>query len=373
MEGYEVNDRAVSLFDQYDVEVKATRKIRGAIIAQTDRGEIALLEYLGSKSHLRFEYAFLEALRKKCDDALDVILVGKDGQLSYTDYEGKRYIAKRHVEGKDVSVFEKEDRILAAECLADYHKKMRGLTLSNLEPITRMVSLATEEEQETLSEQVVVSFEDVDPYEGKPFADDLQGEFLRRTKELIRVRNYIRRLSKKGEFEGRFLQVFDNYLKQANLAMSVLENDCVKRLGMLQQKEKMYVHGDCTQHNILLKKREGRLVCFEHVGAHLQVKDLYLLLRKVLEKNDWDFEIGQSMLSSYQKRLPLSEDELLYLTARFIYPEKFWKVANGYQNTRKSFPVRRQLEKLLSLEEKEPSRQRFLHKWVETYSFRMLY
>ena len=72
------------------------------------------------------------------------------------------------------------------------------------------------------------------------------------------------------------------------------------------------------------------------------------------------------MLSAYETVLPLQKEEKIYLYARFLYPEKFWKIANGYLNRRKSVPARRQQEKLASFELKEEKRHLFLNKWLET-------
>lgn len=47
MEGKSVNDRAVTLFEKYDLEIEKTRKGRGMLIATTPHGEIALTEYAG--------------------------------------------------------------------------------------------------------------------------------------------------------------------------------------------------------------------------------------------------------------------------------------------------------------------------------------
>lgn len=44
-----MNDRAVSVFEQYDLKIEQTRKVRGAIVAMTDIGPLALWEYAGKQ------------------------------------------------------------------------------------------------------------------------------------------------------------------------------------------------------------------------------------------------------------------------------------------------------------------------------------
>ena len=84
-----------------------------------------------------------------------------------------------------------------------------------------------------------------------------------------------------------------------------------------------------------------------------------------MEKNGWKIRVGDGMLNAYSAILPLTQEEMAYLKVRLIYPEKFWKVANGYLNRRKSLPPHRQKEKLVTFEQREEERQLFLNKWLE--------
>ena len=124
----------------------------------------------------------------------------------------------------------------------------------------------------------------------------------------------------------------------------------------------MFCHGDCNQHNILIQ--EGNIVVthFEKCCKDIQVRDLYLFLRKILEKNEWSYDFGMKVLDAYLSKKELDKDEKRYLFARLLYPERFWKIANAYLNKRKSLPPRRQSEKLQALKEIELARREFLNK-----------
>ena len=60
-----MNDRAVSLFEKYDFNIEKTKKGRGAIIAETDRGPVALVEYSGPQDHLLLEEILLQQKTKQ--------------------------------------------------------------------------------------------------------------------------------------------------------------------------------------------------------------------------------------------------------------------------------------------------------------------
>ncbi len=345
-----MNDRAVSLFEHYDLTIEKTRKGRGAIIAETDKGCVALVEYNGPLDHLAMEEALLRSIAEKYEEPLDLIFRTTEERLFCSDYEGKKYIVKKFVEGQECSVAEEASCVRASKALARLHKAMRGLTFS-------VFPIITEDEDSPELPDFSDLFE-------KP--DDLLEDFDRRTAELVRTRNYIRKSPRKEEFELAFLRSYDRYLEQSAMAYSFLDSECMRLLKEKQLREKMIVHGDCTHHNVLFNGNGVSFINFEKIGAHLQMKDVYLFMRKILEKNNWSYELGIKMLEAYEKELALEKAEKNYLYARFLYPEKFWKIANGYLNRRKSVPARRQQEKLQAFEEKEEKRQLFLNKWLET-------
>lgn len=330
-----MNDRAVSLFEKYDLTIEKTRKGRGAIIAETEKGIVELVEYNGPTENLLMEERMLQCVANRFQQPLDLILKTAEGELFCTDYEGKKYIVKRYVDGQECSVTDEASCVEAAAALARLHIAMRN----------------------------------PDRSEGEEFGgkrDNLLEDFERRTAELIRTRNYIRKSPRKEEFELMFLRLCDRYLEQSALAASFLDKECLDALGKKQEAERMMVHGDCTHHNVLFTGQGVTFINFEKMGEHLQAKDVYLFMRKILEKNDWSYELGIKMMTAYEEELKLEKPEKIYLYARFLYPEKFWKIANGYLNRRKSVPARRQQEKLEAFEQKEEKRQLFLNKWLET-------
>ena len=330
-----MNDRAVSLFEKYGITPEKTRKGRGSIIVQTQAGQLMLTEYSGPTQQLQMEYELLKALGDIYDRPLDKIHKTLEDDAFYcVDYEGKKYILKDYVEGREMGVCDPLDVRRAADGLARLHLALRRVRFPAKDALCRQ-------------------------------ADKLIDDFERRSAELLRARNYMRKLPRRDDFELAFLENYDLFWEQTLLVRRFLDEDCLQRLEQQQLKEQMLVHGDCNQHNILVQADGVAIINFERAGAHLQVKDLYLFMRKILEKNDWSFEVGENILSAYQTVLPLTREERIYLYTRFLYPEKFWKVANGYLNRRKALPARRQQEKLLAALEKEEKRQLFLARWVE--------
>ena len=89
-------------------------------------------------------------------------------------------------------------------------------------------------------------------------------------------------------------------------------------------------HGDYTYHNVVNCGKYTATVNFEKCHMGIQVEDLYMFLRKVLEKNRWDISLGERLLSEYEKVRGLTKQERENLYIRLSFPEKFWKLANQY-------------------------------------------
>jgi len=92
----------------------------------------------------------------------------------------------------------------------------------------------------------------------------------------------------------------------------------------------------------------------------MQVVDLANFVRKMLEKNRWEKDLGMRLLEQYDKARAMCADEKKLLYAMLLFPEKFWKVSNHYSNSRKTWVSEREIEKLVRMSELEPARSRFL-------------
>lgn len=109
------------------------------------------------------------------------------------------------------------------------------------------------------------------------------------------------------------------------------------------------------------------LVNFEKCVIDSPVRDLYLFMRKLLEKGNWSESIGFDLVNSYDKVRPMEKEEFLQLYYRLAYPEKFWKIVNFYYNSGKAWIPGKNLEKLKRVTEQEKDKQAFLEKFKSKY------
>ncbi len=323
-----MNDRAVALLEKYEVEVSGTRKGRGAILCDTDRGCLIFKEYTGNADHIQMQQKLLTQIAATGKVAVEQILPTREGELTVSDAEGVRYVLKTYREGRECNIYDYEECMEAVRLLARLH------------------------ECTSLTEDAGIVLPVFSP----------EKEYEKHNRELKRVRKYLQQRSQKSGFEICLLHTYPLFLEQALTVTK--EWECYQKewqAGNGQtEKACSYCHGDYQYHNILLGRDGWFLINFEKCLADDPIRDLYLLMRKLLEKSNWSVSLGRDILETYQKERPISAVSRIDLYYRLAYPEKFWKIVNFYYNSGKAWIPERNREKLEKLVRQEPEKQRFL-------------
>ena len=319
-----MNDRAVSLLDQYEIEVNRTWKGRGAILCESDQGLLIMKEYAGPVEKVKFQDYLLKHIKESGAVRVESILRTKEGEMIVYDQDRVAYIVKTYCEGRECNHRDSQECSQAVRTLANLHK------VSNLSG------------REMLQEQPVFHIEK---------------EYEKHNRELKKVRRFLREKSQKTDFEIYLMKHYDYFL---DIALQITEE-----LQYYAYEEDSYefpivCHGDYQYHNIIQTEAGTVLINFEKCVRDYPVRDLYLFLRKLLEKNNWSQTLGDMLLESYNRERPLTDRDYSQLYYRFAYPEKFWKIVNFYYNTGKAWIPDRNMEKIEKLFAQEREKQLFL-------------
>ena len=322
-------NREEEILEQYELEIRSTVKGRGALGCDTDQGTMLLKEFRGSKERAAFLYDILGFLAEN-GFAAETIVVAKDGEVLVKDEpDNTCYLLKNWYLGRECDVRSRDDIMVAIKRLAQFH------------------SLAKSYRKEI-------------PDFLKADQDSLLTEYERHNRELNKVKNYIRNKNKKNRFELLFMNVYESYREQANEVTERLKQQALHLQTGVAEQMRGLCHGDYNQHNVLLSQGEWVILNFEQMTYDIMVQDLANFVRKILEKYNWNTGLGIEMITEYtnvRKLLP-EESEQLYL--RLAYPKKFWKIANHYSSSRKSWISGRDIEKLAKIIAQEPQRKQFL-------------
>lgn len=324
-----MNDWGKSVLEQYDLEVVSTSRGRGSLLCETNQGFKQLVECNWGTSRLPMEANILQFLKEEGGQLVDAYVTTKEGKLYAENSQQTKYILKDWFHASECNVSSGIELGMAVRTLAKVHALLRQF------PAYEKEKQQTVEEKEGEGWNVLL-------WKGAYLPD----EYMRRNNELRRVRTYIRNKKKKSDFERNIYAHISDIIVQGEDAKKLLEKANYQSLYEQALEQKYLCHGSCSQHNILIKDGKVAMVNFQKSQILPQVTDLYLFMRKVLEKNHYSAKIGNMMMEDYTRIMPLSENEQGVLKAMFVFPEKYWKQMNYYLNNSKTWISPRSMEKL---------------------------
>lgn len=307
--GFIMQEYELDILEQYDVEIKDARKTRGAFLCDTEQGLFLLKEAAISDKRAEVLDGLGKVLAESGYERTDRICPNKEGQLISVSEDGSRYMLKHWYYGRECDVRRSRELFEGVANLARLHLIMK-MPVNECETEAPLVKM----------------------YES-------------RNRELRKVRQFIRSRTTRGEFELQFLKEFEGLFEWAGAGLSELKQSEYEKLYRDSQKEQAWIHGEYNYHNILFAQEGIATTCFEKAKCNVQAEDLYYFLRKAMEKHRWNVRLCDCMLNAYNAVRPLSELEMEYLKIRFIYPEKFWKIAGSYYRSNKAWISVKNVEK----------------------------
>jgi len=297
---------------------------------ETEQGLKLLKEFTGSKSKLSLEQRLLGCLEMQKVCKTDRVVQNLEGEpVSVGEYEIS-WILKNWPPGKECDTRNEEELLRSMETLGRIHRTARGIWKLEGEELQRMLG------------------------------PDRCTEFEKHNRELKRVQTFIRAKRKKGSFELLFLKYAEKFLQEGREALSLLQASGYGELLKRARQQEHICHGEYSHHNILIHRQEIAVVNFQHCEINVQMNDICLFLRKIMEKQNWNEALARRMLEAYERENPLSEEERQYLAVCLHYPEKVWKLAHHYYHTNKAWVPEKSTEKLELFLEQEEKRRRMI-------------
>ena len=310
-----MNERDLQVLEQYPFSVNASWRVRGAFLLDSSEGRLLIREFSGSAAKVEKEQQLLAHL-KACGHRTDQIIADAEGRLVTVYREYLNYLVKESPEGRECDTRSESEILAAVSLLAALHRDMKQVPGFERKDVERLAGI------------------------------DAREELARHNQELRKIYTFVRRKNRKNEFEAAYIQCFSSIREEAERAERLLKETSYEALRRQALKEGQICHGEYIHHNLLVAGGHMTVINFEKFSVDVQMNDLYLFMRKVLEKQNYDARLGRKMLKTYSEVRPLREEEREYLGIRLLYPEKFWKLANYYYNTNKAWIPGKHMEKL---------------------------
>ena len=324
-----MNEKALSVIGQYGLEVRKSVRTRGGIAVLTDDGYKLLYECTRSDSYYERENMITAGIKRTGFEYIDTYVMTAEGTLSSQDARGRKYILKGWFDAQECDIRNETHVAMAAGTLAVLHGHMMNMDKCEHE----------------------LKYNN---------ATDMRMKFDKHTKEMRMVGNYLKGKKNKNEFEMLMRRSLMTFHEEALIAAQELEEmDYGSRIEKARTSYEM-CHGSYNYHNVLFTDRGCAVTGFEHCCVDCQINDLYQFMRKLLEKNGWDARAGHSVIEAYSEVRPVSDDDMKLLRINFLYPEKFWKVINFYNNSNKSWIPRKSIEKLEGVLAQNDARRAFI-------------
>ena len=325
-------DYGLSTLEQYGLTADTYGRTRGGLVCRTEKGGVIIKEFKGSEKKLEYQQELLEKLAEK-GHKVDVFLRNREGELVTKDRDNIPYTIQKWFDGRECDARSEEDVLRSAGKLAEIHQVM------------------------TLEKEC--------GYQGS----ELEKAYIRHTQEMRKIQKFIRKKHPSCEFETIYLNRVEDYLKSAETALEMLKSSAFKELRKEAVEKYTVCHGEYNHHNVVIFKDDMAVTNFNRWNLDIQAGDLYHFMRKILEKHNWDCVLGEEMLRAYHAKKKISREEWEYLRIRFMYPDKFWKLADYYYTHSKVWISSKNTEKLRNLISQKKLWDNFAEKCFERYPF----
>lgn len=324
-----MNEKSLTVMEQYDLEIKNTYRTKGNYGCNTTCGKFILQEYNNSNEKMetmKVLYDYLEHMGFRTD----YVVANTEGNFVSISEDGYTYILKKWFDAEECDIKNVQHACQGAEHLGKFHKSCEN------------------------------TLEMWGEHRGFHSGMNMIQAFKRHNKEIIHIRNYIKKRKNKNYFEMSLQSIIEPYYEQATEALDLLEQSIYQKEYDKAIENKSLNHGSYNYHNLMFDGTDVIMVNMLKINYAPQLQDLYNFLRKIMEKNQWNVEFGEQIINAYEKQRMISEEERKMLKAMFSYPEKFWKIINYYYNSNKAWYSEKNEDKLKQFQKQEDLRRKFI-------------
>lgn len=318
----------VNVLSMYDIQIDKVYKGRDSYMVQSGKKLYKLISFNGNEGRANFLNELSVKLQNIGITNIDGYVANKEGNILTVNEFQEKYILKTCVSGVECDVKNNKQIISSIETLARLHNALNSVELTgNIMDMSK-----------------------------------ISDEYTKRCNELKRVKNFIRARKGKTSFEYDLLSKYDEFYEMACSTLADIQKSSCEELETNALLRGTLCHGNYNYHNVIIDGENVNIINFEKVGCGLQIRDLYFYMRKIMEKHNWNLELGESIIKAYSRIKSISQEEHTLLLLMIKFPEKFCKVVNQYYNNNKAWIPDKNIEKINMVYFQQQKKELFFEK-----------
>ena len=282
----------------------------------TKTGQICIKKVSYGIDRLLFLHSAKEYLVKNEFSFVDRFYISPDGN-PYIVFNDEIYVAVDWISGRECDFKKIEDVKSAAVTLAHFHKGIEGYIPSEgIIPRNELGLLTT-----TLK---------------------------KRSEELLRLKKVAQK--SKNRFDFLFANNVDFFIERSYASLEIMYSQAYSNIVIKAKEKKEYCHRDYSFHNLAFDSCENlHLQNFDYLCGEVKVYDIASFLRKIMGEYNWNVDIALRVVNWYDTINKIDNDETPVLAALMEFPQKFWRIANRYYNSRRTRPENGFYNKLMDI------------------------
>jgi len=322
----------IKLFETMGLKVKQIIPVRSVYRIVTDKGFFCLKRLRFPMEDMNFIFAAVEHLREGGFTNTFSIVKQKNGD-DFISFKGDKYFLTEWIDGRECDFLNPLDIDAAIEVLARLHNAAEGYSPA-LPPEDRC-------------------------YYGK-----WPENFRKRIDEMKLIKEQALAKPEKSDMDEIYLDYVDMCINDGEEALLMLSKTDYLGISERAAKKGGFIHHDFAHHNIL-HTFDGRtyVVDFDYCIMDIRIHDIGSLIIRNMKKTNWDIDKAMDVLESYDRRNPISKEELSVLAPFFLFPQDFWMISRQYYIERKPWDEEDFVDKMSTKSEYTLMRRKFIEEY----------
>jgi spore coat protein I len=151
---------------------------------------------------------------------------------------------------------------------------------------------------------------------------------------------------RKSNFDYIYLEYCNYFYEMGKDALDYILSPIYDKLVNETKNCKSICHNDLTHNNIIFNDSGEFLINFDFCSYDLKVYDLANFIRRRMRKCNWDICEAKIITDEYRRVNELTAEDFYVMKIMLQFPQKFWRVANKYYNSSRSWAQRVLIDKL---------------------------